>query len=136
MASLSGVPPFFHFHCVTSSGSFEPPVVKTAMLAAPDTNERASEPPADPVGFVPPTPFNRFQSSLHPAGVLGPVQAVPSTTEFPSSSTKLFGISCAAKNSDQPRINPATKIYLLLRNMPFQSPIMRLLCARQAHSYV
>src|SRR5262245_20482743 len=106
MASLSGVPPFFHFQLVTSSGSLEPPVVKTAMLAAPDMNERASEPPAAPVGFGPPTPFSRFQSSLHPAGVFGAVQAVPFTTEFPSSSTKLSGMSCAIKNPVAPRKAP------------------------------
>src|SRR6266404_7369645 len=77
MASLSGVPPFFHFHCVTSSGSLEPPVVNTAMLASPAAKARAREPPFDPPGFAPPlpVPFSRSQSSLHPVGVFGAVQA-------------------------------------------------------------
>src|SRR5215468_6135837 len=95
MASLSGVPPFFHFHCVTSSGSLEPPVVKMLRLAEPEMNARSSEPPAEPLLPLVWVPLSRFQSSAHPAGLFGEAQAVPLTTAFPSSSTELLGISCA-----------------------------------------
>src|SRR5215470_633181 len=108
MASLSGVPPFFHFHCVTSSGSLEPPVVKMLRLAEPEINERSSEPPGAPLLPLVWVPLSRFQSSAHGTGLFGEAQAVPSTLAFPSSSTKLLGISCAARRPAKHKSAQAT----------------------------